>query len=223
MNELFEFILLCSSYFVSHLFLHVFLRIFTTFSNWKSINYTKYFPQVLLGELAISSGQVSVGGDISYASQEPWLFSASVRDNILFGQIYDEYWYKKVIQACALEKDFYQLPYCDKSLVGDKGVLLSGGQKARINLARAVYRQASIYIMDDPLSAVDTRVGKYLFNECICNVLENKTRILVTHQLQYLKHVDLIVVMNHVSLVITIMQFFAVVSPTITNIWKPIP
>lgn len=131
-----------------------------------------------------------------------------MRDNILFGGTYDRHWYKKVIHVCALEKDFSQLPYGDRSLVGDKGVLLSGGQKARINLARAIYRQASIYIMDDPLSAVDTQVGKYLFSECICKHLANKTRILVTHQLQYLKNADLIILMNHVSIEIRILFTF---------------
>lgn len=100
---------------------------------------------------------------------------------------------------CALEKDFDQFPYRDKTLVGDRGVSLSGGQKARINLARSIYRQADIYLMDDPLSAVDTHVGKYLFNECICKHLNTKTRILVTHQLQYLKNTDLIIILNEVN------------------------
>lgn len=152
----------------------------------------------MLGELGVSAGQVHVGGNISYTAQEPWLFSASIRDNVLFGQPYNSLWYNTVVQACALDKDFEELSHGDRSLVGEKGALLSGGQKARVNLARAIYRQTDIYILDDPLSAVDSRVGKYLFEECICKHLEKKIRILVTHQLQYLKDVDLVVIMDKV-------------------------
>lgn len=141
---------------------------------------------------------MSIGGEISYASQEPWLFAATVRNNILFGQPYEKHRYERVVKVCALTKDFQQFPQGDLTVVGDRGVSLSGGQKARINLARAIYRQADIYIMDDPLSAVDTHVGRFLFEECICNHLQNKTRILVTHQLQYLKKADMLVVMKKV-------------------------
>lgn len=161
-----------------------------------------------MGELAVISGTISFGGEISYASQESFLFAASVRNNILFGQPYNKNWYAKVIKVCALETDFTQLPDGDKTLVGDKGVILSGGQKARINLARAVYRLANIYIMDDPLSAVDTEVGRFLFEQCICKHLSNKTRILVTHQLQYLKKAQLIVVMNEVSITLLCSALF---------------
>lgn len=85
-------------------------------------------------------------------------------------------------------------------MVGERGVSLSGGQRARINLARAVYKQADVYLLDDPLSAVDTRVGKHLLEQCIVNYLRGKTRILVTHQLQYLKKADIIVVLNEVNI-----------------------
>ncbi|XP_066138463.1 ATP-binding cassette sub-family C member 4-like isoform X2 [Euwallacea fornicatus] len=152
--------------------------------------------QLLLGELTPTVGTIQLGGNISYSAQEPWLFVASVRKNILFGKEYDSLLYKKVARVCALEKDFEQLPYGDRTLVGERGVSLSGGQRARINLARAIYRQADIYLLDDPLSAVDTHVGKHLFEKCIIEYLENKTRILVTHQLQYLKKADLIIVLN---------------------------
>ncbi|KAL6264110.1 hypothetical protein P5V15_004188 [Pogonomyrmex californicus] len=155
------------------------------------------FLQAILGELKISQGQVHVGGQISYACQEPWLFAGTVRNNILFGQSYNKDKYQNVINVCALIKDFEQLPYGDKTLVGDRGTVLSGGQRARINLARAVYRDADIYLLDDPLSAVDTHVGRHLFDECINNYLKNKTRILVTHQLQYLKQCDYIIVLNN--------------------------
>lgn len=94
------------------------------------------FLQAILGELRPSCGQLYVNGTISYASQEAWLFAGSVRNNILFGQTYDKERYQKVIKVCALIRDFEQLPYGDKTLVGDRGTALSGGQRARINLAR---------------------------------------------------------------------------------------
>lgn len=106
--------------------------------------------------------------------------------------------YKDVVRVCALEHDFTQFPHGDKTLVGERGVSMSGGQRARMNLARAVYREADIYLFDDPLSAVDTHVGKHLFEKCIKNYLRNKTRILVTHQVQFLKEADLIIVLNNV-------------------------
>ncbi|CAH0557608.1 unnamed protein product [Brassicogethes aeneus] len=141
----------------------------------------------MLQELPLISGKMKINGEISYASQEPWLFAGSVRQNILFGLPMDRDRYKMVVKKCALQRDFSLLPYGDKTIVGDRGVSLSGGQRARINLARAVYKQADIYLLDDPLSAVDTHVGKQLFEECITGYLKNKTVILITHQLQYLK------------------------------------
>ena len=153
--------------------------------------------QAILKELPLSGGTIDVNGDISYASQEPWLFAGSVRQNILFGLPMDKLRYSVVVKRCALERDFALLPYGDKTIVGERGVSLSGGQRARINLARAVYKQADIYLLDDPLSAVDTHVGKQLFDDCIVGYLKEKTCILVTHQLQYLKEVDHIVVLEN--------------------------
>ncbi|XP_011707046.1 PREDICTED: probable multidrug resistance-associated protein lethal(2)03659, partial [Wasmannia auropunctata] len=119
---------------------------------------------------------------ISYANQEPWIFNGTVRENILFGEPYDKARYMQVTNVCALTKDFRQFPQRDITLVGDRGILLSGGQKARINLARAVYKQADLYLLDDPLSAVDTRVARHLYCKCITEYLHGRTRILVTHQ-----------------------------------------
>ncbi|XP_046989445.1 ATP-binding cassette sub-family C member 4-like isoform X1 [Schistocerca americana] len=152
---------------------------------------------VLLRELPLTSGSITTDRKISYASQDAWLFVGTVRQNILFGQPYDHRKYKEVVKACALKRDFELFPNGDKTLVGERGVSLSGGQRARINLARAVYRDADIYLLDDPLSAVDAHVGKHLFQECINGYLCRKTRILVTHQLQYLKDADLIVILNN--------------------------
>ncbi|XP_050313562.1 probable multidrug resistance-associated protein lethal(2)03659 [Anthonomus grandis grandis] len=145
---------------------------------------------LILRELPLIGGSLEVNGEVSYASQEPWLFAGSVRQNILFGLPMDKKRYHTVVRRCALEKDFQLLPYGDKTIVGDRGVSLSGGQRARINLARAVYKQADIYLLDDPLSAVDAHVGKQLFEQCITGFLRDKVVVLVTHQLQYLKEVD---------------------------------
>lgn len=154
---------------------------------------------VILKELPVSSGRVDVSGRVSYASQEPWLFAGSVRQNILFGQAFDRDRYNRVVAVCALKRDFQLLPYGDKTVVGERGVSLSGGQRARINLARAVYVDADVYLLDDPLSAVDAHVGRHLFDDCVRDFLRHKACILVTHQLQYLKNLDHILVINNVS------------------------
>lgn len=112
----------------------------------------------LLGELEKVHGTIDVHGSLSYASQEPWILSETVRDNILFGTPYDEERYKAVIHACALEADIASFVAGHDTQIGERGVTLSGGQKARLSLARAVYRKASVYLLDDPLSAVDTKV-----------------------------------------------------------------
>lgn len=153
--------------------------------------------QAILGELPLESGEININGVVSYASQEPWLFSGTVRTNILFGQPMDRERYRQVVKKCALERDFTLLPHGDKTIVGERGQSLSGGQKARISLARACYRNASIYLLDDPLSAVDAHVGKHLFEQCLRNFLKSSIVILVTHQLQYLQSVDQIVILNH--------------------------
>ncbi|KAM9820901.1 ATP-binding cassette sub-family C member 4-like [Neosynchiropus ocellatus] len=150
----------------------------------------------ILGELSCETGTLKVRGRIAYASQQPWLFPGSIRSNILFGRELDPKRYKQVLKACALTKDLELLPDGDLTLIGDKGGTLSGGQKARVNLARAVYDVADIYLLDDPLSAVDTEVGKHIFEQCISGLLKNKCRVLVTHQLQNLKASDQILVLK---------------------------
>ena len=152
---------------------------------------------VILKELSLLKGTLDVGGSISYASQEPWLFGGSIKQNIQFGQIMDMKRYKEVVRVCALERDFSLFPYGDRTIVGERGTMLSGGQKARINLARAIYKDADIYLLDDPLSAVDTHVGKQLFDDCIVGYLRNKCVVLVTHQLQYLRTVDRIYLLEN--------------------------
>ncbi|XP_028248988.1 multidrug resistance-associated protein 4-like [Parambassis ranga] len=150
----------------------------------------------ILGELSQESGLVKVKGELMYTSQQPWILPGTIRSNILFGKELNPKKYDRVLRACALKRDMDLLPGGDLSMVGDRGANLSGGQKARVSLARAVYQDADIYLLDDPLSAVDAEVGRHLFEECICGLLKKKPRILVTHQLQYLKAADQIVVLK---------------------------
>uniref|UniRef100_A0A669BKR5 Multidrug resistance-associated protein 4 n=1 Tax=Oreochromis niloticus TaxID=8128 RepID=A0A669BKR5_ORENI len=144
----------------------------------------------ILGELSQESGVIKVKGELTYTSQQPWILPGTIRSNILFGKELNLKKYDRVLRACALKRDMDLLPGGDLAIVGDRGANLSGGQKARVSLARSVYQDADIYLLDDPLSAVDAEVGRHLFEECICGLLRKKPRILVTHQLQYLKAAD---------------------------------
>lgn len=150
----------------------------------------------LLGEISKTAGQVKVSGSVAYVSQQAWIQNESVKNNILFGLPYDDVKYKKVVAACELVKDFEILPGGDDTEVGEKGINLSGGQKQRISLARAAYSQADVYLLDDPLSAVDVHVGKNIFDNCLKNLLDKSTRILVTHNLNMLPMVDKIFVLS---------------------------
>uniref|UniRef100_A0A8B9Y2N4 Multidrug resistance-associated protein 4-like n=1 Tax=Bos mutus grunniens TaxID=30521 RepID=A0A8B9Y2N4_BOSMU len=150
----------------------------------------------VLGELPLSQGKVSVHGRIAYVSQQPWVFSGTVRSNILFGKKYEKERYEEVIKACALEEDLRLLREGDLTEIGDRGIPLSEGQKARVSLARAVYQDADIYLLDDPLSTVDAGVSRHLFQQCVCQALKEKITILVTHQLQYLKDASQILILK---------------------------
>lgn len=156
--------------------------------------------QAILRELPTESGSITIGGKLSFATQEPWVFSGSVRQNILFGQEMDKERYDAVVNACALKKDFEMFPFSDQTLIGERGSSLSGGQKARVSLARSMYRKADIYLFDDPLSAVDAHVGKHLFEQCLSTQgflgRQNATRILVTHQVHFLKSANWVVIMK---------------------------
>jgi ATP-binding cassette subfamily C (CFTR/MRP) protein 4 len=152
--------------------------------------------QVILKEISILSGDVFTEGSLSYTPQQPWIFTGSVRDNILFGEPMDEQKYQEVIRVCCLEHDLSIFPHGDNSLVGERGMLLSGGQKARISLARAVYREADIYLLDDPLAAVDAPVANQIFYRCIRDYLRDKCVILVTHQIQFLHNVDKVLLLE---------------------------
>ncbi|XP_042293366.1 ATP-binding cassette sub-family C member 12-like isoform X2 [Sceloporus undulatus] len=150
----------------------------------------------ILGQMYLHKGTVAVDGSLAYVSQQAWIFHGTVRENILFGQTYDEQRYNYAIKVCCLRSDMDILPYGDMTEIGERGINLSGGQKQRISLARAVYANRDIYLLDDPLSAVDAHVGKHIFEECIKVALEGKTILLVTHQLQYLEFCDEIILLE---------------------------
>ncbi|KAM3082917.1 ATP-binding cassette glutathione S-conjugate transporter ycf1 [Clarireedia jacksonii] len=152
------------------------------------------FLQVLLGDLWKVKGQVTVHGQIAYVAQQPWIMNASVKENILFGHRYDPNFYEKTVKACALTEDFAQLPDGDETEVGERGISLSGGQKARLTLARAVYARADIYLLDDCLSAVDQHVGRHLIENVLgsSGLLSGKTRILATNSIPVLKEANFI-------------------------------
>uniref|UniRef100_A0A1I7U262 ABC transmembrane type-1 domain-containing protein n=1 Tax=Caenorhabditis tropicalis TaxID=1561998 RepID=A0A1I7U262_9PELO len=154
--------------------------------------------QALMGEMEKLSGSIAMHGRVCYVPQQPWMQNNSVRQNIIFGKPDNDYFYTRVVDACSLQRDLEILPLGDNTEIGEKGINLSGGQKARISLARAVYQNHDIYLLDDPMSAVDAHVGAELFNNVIgpSGMLRNKTRILVTNELSYLSQSDLIIVMN---------------------------
>ena len=154
----------------------------------------------ILRELPLQRGEISYNGKLAYVPQIPWVFSGTIRENILFGLPFNEERFQQVVHICELTKDLTNFTNGDLMEIGQRGVTLSGGQKARVGLARAVYSDADIYLLDDPLSAVDTKVGRRLFEGCIRGHLSGRVRLLVTHQLQYLKDVDVVVVMENGSI-----------------------
>ncbi|XP_044001771.1 multidrug resistance-associated protein 1 isoform X9 [Aphidius gifuensis] len=151
-----------------------------------------------LGEMDKLNGRVNTYGSIAYVSQQAWIQNATMQDNILFGKQLDKQLYSKVVESCALGLDLKMLPAGDQTEIGEKGINLSGGQKQRVSLARAVYNDSDIYFLDDPLSAVDSHVGKHIFESVIGpnGLLKKKTRLFVTHGITYLPDVDNIVVLK---------------------------
>ncbi|KAF9932112.1 hypothetical protein FBU30_008926 [Linnemannia zychae] len=187
------------------------------------------FCMALLGELPLVSGSLAEAKDscgqhlkISYSAQSPWIFAGTIKSNILFGSRFDQARYDKVIKVCELTRDLSLFPKGDETIIGEKGVTLSGGQRARVSLARAAYRDADIYILDDPLSAVDPKVGRALFQNCIKGFLKGKARVLVTHQLQYIKDCENVIVLEqgqvtHAGRVDDVMQEEVVVEEQVND------
>ncbi|CAN9510715.1 unnamed protein product [Ophioblennius macclurei] len=160
----------------------------------------------ITGELNRLSGVLYVANretGFGLACQEPWIQHASVRDNILFGKDYDAAFYQAVIEACALADDLNVLPNGDRTEVGENGVTLSGGQKARLALARAVYMDKDLYLLDDPLAAVDSDVAEHLMKKCIMELLKGKTRILCTHRIEFVDKADMVVLVDDGTIVKT--------------------
>lgn len=153
----------------------------------------------ITGELTRCGGTLYVSHQetgFGFVAQEPWIQFATIRDNILFGKEYNDHLYKEVVEACALTDDLSIFPSGDQTEVGENGVTLSGGQKARVSLARAVYQEKDIYLLDDPLAAVDADVASHLMEKCILGILRHKTRILCTHRTELLEKADLLVLMD---------------------------
>ncbi|KAF9920561.1 hypothetical protein FBU30_009579 [Linnemannia zychae] len=152
----------------------------------------------LMGEMYKKQGTVKIYGDLAYAPQQPWILNATVQDNITFGKAFDQELYDRVVFASGLRPDFEMLPAGDKTEIGEKGINLSGGQKQRVSLARAAYQDADIYLLDDPLSAVDAHVDQHLWQHLLGpqGLLKDKTRVLVTHGIHHLEEVDQIVVLK---------------------------
>ena len=144
----------------------------------------------LAGDMRMTDGEVVIGASRAFCPQYAWIQNATVKQNILFGKAYEPQWYQQVIEACALQPDLDMLPNEDDTEIGERGITVSGGQKQRLNIARAIYFNADIVLMDDPLSAVDAHVGRHIFDHAISGLLKDKCRILATHQLHVLQRCD---------------------------------
>ncbi|CAD6628620.1 CCN_G0022550.mRNA.1.CDS.1 [Saccharomyces cerevisiae] len=149
----------------------------------------------MAGSMRKTDGKVEVNGDLLMCGY-PWIQNASVRDNIIFGSPFNKEKYDEVVRVCSLKADLDILPAGDMTEIGERGITLSGGQKARINLARSVYKKKDIYLFDDVLSAVDSRVGKHIMDECLTGMLASKTRILATHQLSLIERASRVIVLG---------------------------
>ncbi|GKT40843.1 multidrug resistance protein fer6 [Colletotrichum spaethianum] len=150
----------------------------------------------LAGDMRKTSGEVVLGASRAFCPQYAWIQNATVRDNILFGKDMDKAWYQEVINACALRPDLAMLPNGDLTEIGERGITISGGQKQRLNIARAIYFDSDVVLMDDPLSAVDAHVGRHIFDNAILGLLKGKCRVLATHQLWVLNRCDRIIWME---------------------------
>ncbi|KAL9081423.1 MAG: hypothetical protein Q9159_007319 [Coniocarpon cinnabarinum] len=151
----------------------------------------------LAGDMRKTSGTLALGASRAFCPQSAWIQNATVKDNILFGKDMKRSWYHEVIDACALRPDLEMLPGGDLTEIGEKGITVSGGQKQRLNIARAIYFDSDIILLDDPLSAVDAHVGRHIMDQAICGLLKDKCRILATHQLWVLNRVDRVVWMDN--------------------------
>ncbi|KAF3324683.1 ABC transporter C family member 14-like protein [Carex littledalei] len=155
----------------------------------------------LMGEMRKITGKVKVCGSMAYVAQTAWIQNGTIEENILFGKPMDRERYKEVIRVCCLEKDLEMMEFGDQTEIGERGINVSGGQKQRIQLARAVYQDCDLYLLDDVFSAVDAHTGSEIFKECIRGALKDKTIVLVTHQVDFLHNADAIFVMKEGTIV----------------------
>nr|XP_032659840.1 cystic fibrosis transmembrane conductance regulator isoform X1 [Chelonoidis abingdonii] len=151
---------------------------------------------LIMGELEPSEGKIKHSGRISFSPQVSWIMPGTIKENIIFGVSYDEYRYKSVIKACQLEEEISKFPEKDYTVLGEGGITLSGGQRARISLARAVYKDADLYLLDSPFGYLDILTEKEIFESCVCKLMANKTRILVTSKLEHLRTADKILILH---------------------------
>ncbi|KAF4965895.1 hypothetical protein FSARC_6365 [Fusarium sarcochroum] len=151
----------------------------------------------LAGDMRKTEGHVTFGASRAFCPQYAWIQNTTLKNNIVFGKEMNKDWYNEVIQACALQADLDMLPNGDLTEIGERGITISGGQKQRLNIARAIYFDADIVLMDDPLSAVDAHVGRHIFDNAILGLLKDKCRILATHQLWVLSRCDRIIWMEN--------------------------
>ena len=148
------------------------------------------------GEISNTTGMIDYQSSVIYLPHTAWVFSGTMIENILFGHLYEESKYGRIIDVCALKEDFQRLPDGDQTVVGERGEVLSGGQQARVSLARAVYAEGDIYLLDDPLSAVDFKVGQHIFNKCIKDLLGDKIVLFASHQQQHMENADEVIVLH---------------------------
>ena len=156
-------------------------------------NYFPYFKS--------NTSKLILNGEVSYANQQPWVMTDTVKNNIIFNNLFDEDKYDKIVSVCELENDFLNFPNGDKTEINSTNANVSGGQKARISLARCLYKDADLYLLDDPLSSVDSKVGNKIFEKAFVKYLKNKARILVTNELNNLSSVDKIVYMENKKII----------------------
>ncbi|XP_070538846.1 ATP-binding cassette sub-family C member 5-like [Ptychodera flava] len=150
----------------------------------------------ILSQMRLVDGEIAVGGTTAYAAQQAFIFNSTLQENILFDKPYNETKYQQVVHAACLQQDLDMLPHGDQTEIGEKGINLSGGQKQRVSLARALYADCDVYLLDDPLSAVDAHVGQHIFQHYILEALRGKAVLFVTHQLQYLNKCDKVLFMK---------------------------